>query len=102
MADEKPPAPQSVMPVYSPASRAATSTSETFFCTIGAPIWTDAPESSPVLESITIEENVAPLRPSRPVLPPSATTRSPAACLRGCLPRGAMPAQPQYTRGLAA
>ena len=47
------------------------------------------------------EEKVAPRRPSRPVRPPRTMTRSPGCGLRGWLPLGAMPTQPQKTSGLA-
>ena len=47
----------------------------------GSPIWTLAPATEPVVASIVSDENVAPRIPSRPVRPPSTTTRSP-----GCGP----------------
>ena len=48
------------------------------FSVIGSPICTLAPATSPVVASIVALENVAPRKPSRPVRPPSTTTRSPA------------------------
>ncbi len=76
IADDNPPAPQSVMPEY--MSSAPTSTSISSFSTIGSPICTLAPATSPVVASIVADEKVAPRMPSRPVAPPSTTIRSPA------------------------
>ena len=97
-ADDRPPAPQSVMPEY--RSSAPTSASISSFSTTGSPIWTLAPATSPVVASIVADENVAPRIPSRPVAPPSTTIRSP-----GCGPSWtgrvvATPMQPAKTNGL--
>ena len=40
------------------------------FSVIGAPIWTELPASSAVVEVMEREEKVAPPTPSRPVLAP--------------------------------
>ena len=90
-ADEKPPAPQSVMAVYSPRSRASSITSISPFSVIASPICTALPVVSAVSCVSSAEEKVAPWMPSRPVRPPSATTRSPACAARGCRPIGQQP-----------
>ena len=68
IADDSPPAPQSVIAVYRPVG-AASSTSISSFSVIGSPICTLAPATSPVVASIVALENVAPRRPSRPGAP---------------------------------
>src|SRR4051812_12565027 len=100
-AEESPPAPQSVIALYRPASRAWSSTSSTFFSVIGSPICTALPTSTAVVCVSSADEKVAPWIPSRPVRPPSTTTASPGWRLCGCLPRGASPTVPQNTSGLA-
>ena len=97
-AEDSPPAPQSVIAVQ--RWSAPVSTSIRRFSVTGSPICTLAPATWPVLASIVRLENVAPRIPSRPVRPPSTTTRSP-----GCGPVGggmsaASPMQPQNTSGL--
>ena len=82
------------------ASSAPASTSISRFSVTGSPICTLAPATWPVVASIVRLENVAPRMPSRPVRPPSTTTRSP-----GCGPvdgtsSGATPMHPQKTSGL--
>jgi len=100
-AEESPPAPQSVMAVYSLSSRATRMASSTIFSVIGLPICTAPPEVTPVSSVSSMEEKVAPWMPSRPVRPPSTTTRSPGRAPVGWEPTGAMPTHPQYTKGLA-
>ncbi len=100
-AEDRPPAPQSVMSLYRHRSRARTMTSIRPISVIGSPICTEAPETSPVCASIVMDEKVAPRRPSRPVRPPSTMTRSPTCGFLRCFPLGAMPTQPQKTSGLA-
>ena len=71
------------------------------FSVIGSPICTLAPATSPVVASIVALENVAPRRPSRPVRPPSTTTRSPGDGPVSGARSAATPMQPQNTSGLA-
>ena len=101
IADDNPPAPQSVMALYRPASRAWMTTSISFFSVMGSPICTALPASWAVVWVSSIDEKVAPWMPSRPVRPPSTTIASPTPILRGCLPWGANPTVPQKTNGLA-
>ena len=63
-ADDRPPAPQSVIAVH--RCSAPSSTSISSFSVTGSPIWTLAPATSPVVASISALENVAPRMPSRP------------------------------------
>jgi len=58
--DDNPPAPQSVIALYSFASRALRMTSCTCFSCIGCPICTELPAISLVLVSISMLEKVAP------------------------------------------
>ena len=101
IADDSPPAPQSVMALYRRASRAWMTMSMSFFSVMGSPIWTALPASWAVVCVSSMDENVAPWMPSRPVRPPSTTIASPAETLRGWLLRGAIPTVPQNTNGLA-
>ena len=95
----QPPAPQSVIAVH--RCSAPSSTSISSFSVTGSPIWTLAPATSPVVASIAALENVAPRMPSRPVAPPSTTTRSPGNGPVGGSRSAAVPMQPQNTSGLA-
>jgi hypothetical protein len=60
MAEEKPPAPQSVIALYRPLSRACMITSVTFFSVMGAPICTAVPACALLSLLISPEEKVAP------------------------------------------
>jgi len=72
---ESPPAPLSVIELYSSRSRASfTIASDIFFWVMGSPIWT-APAGLP--SSRASDENVAPWIPSWPTRPPSTTILSP-------------------------
>ena len=99
-AEEKPPAPQSVMKTMRPRSRASRMKSSVFFSSIGLPICTAVKSSSWEASSRAAEENVAPLRPSRPVRPPMTMTLRPGRISFRMSPRGITPAVPQKTRGL--
>ena len=96
-ADDSPPAPQSVIAVH--RSSAPVSTSISSFSVTGSPICTLAPATAPVVASIVALENVAPRMPSRPVRPPSTTTRSPGNGPVGSGRSAATPMQPQNTSG---
>ena len=69
------------------------------FSVTGSPICTLAPATSPVEASIVVLENVAPRMPSRPVRPPSTTTRSPGNGPSGNGRSAATPMHPQKTSG---
>ena len=99
IAEDNPPAPQSVIARYKCC--ASTRTSITNFSVIGSPICTLAPDTSPVVASMVIDENVAPRRPSRPVRPPSTTMRSRACGATWSTNEFDVPMQPAYTSGLA-
>ena len=91
-ADDNPPAPQSVMLRYMPRVSAKASINN--FSTMGSPICTLAPATSPVVAFIVIDENVAPRMPSRPVRPPRTTHRSPGSGRLGGCQLVATPMQP--------
>ncbi len=97
MAEEKPPAPQSVTERYRRRSRAASKASKTRFSWMAWPIWT-AEEGASAPSSA--EEKVAPCRPSRPVRPPTDTMRSPGLTSFLTAHCGRTPTVPQNTRGL--
>ena len=99
-ADDSPPAPQSVTPVNSPASRACRITSATFFSVIALPICTAWLNSSACVSVSSALLNVAPWMPSRPVRPPSTRIRSPYPTAFSILSRGITPTHPQNTSGL--
>ena len=99
--EERPPAPLSVMPRYSPRSRASSSMSSIFFWVIGSPICTAEVGEDSLSAS---EEKVAPWIPSLPILPPAMTARSPertsfAQASRPRIRAGSTPPVPQKTSG---
>jgi hypothetical protein len=97
MADDSPPAPQSV--IADQRWSEPVSTSMRSFSVTGSPICTLAPATSPVVASMVALENVAPRIPSRPVRPPSTTARSPGNGPSGSGRSAATPMQPQNTSG---
>ena len=95
-AELKPPAPQSVMHVYNPLSRASRIASAIFFSSIGFPICTALPGE---VSSSIAEEKVAPCSPSRPVRPPIKTILSAGLAFLDSIPLGIIPPVPQNTSG---
>ena len=100
-AELNPPAPQSLMALYSSASRACTRVSSIFFSVMALPICTAPLNSVSWAWVISPLEKVAPWMPSRPVRPPTTTIASPGFghCL-ALLARGITPSVPQKTSGL--
>jgi len=94
IAEEKPPAPQSVIDENRSASAARSTASITLRSVIGSPICT-APELSFSLSVCSSSElKVAPWMPSRPVRPPRATITSPLRAAFLARAVGRMPTLP--------
>ncbi len=78
IATETPPAPKSLHFLIIAATDVFLKSLWIFLSSTGLPFWTSAPHESSDSSVCGFEEPVAPPQPSRPVLPPSSITTSPA------------------------